>query len=83
MTTVYVREQGAVVRKRGERLVITKEDRELGGIPLVNLTQVARYERDGDEHTRLFVQGAPEAVPASRERWGELRRRLEEIRPAP
>lgn len=40
MTTVYVREQGAVVRKRGERLVITKEDREIGGIPLVNLTQV-------------------------------------------
>ena len=41
MTTVYVREPGAVVRKRGERLVITKEDKEIGGIPLVNLTQVA------------------------------------------
>ena len=41
MTTVYVREQGAVVRKRGERLVITKDDREIGGLPLVNLTQVA------------------------------------------
>ncbi len=41
MTTVYVREQGAVVRKRGEKLVITKEDREVDSIPLVNLDQVA------------------------------------------
>lgn len=41
MTTVYVREQGAVVRKRGEKMVITKEDEEIGSIPLVNLDQVA------------------------------------------
>ncbi|MFN8499549.1 MAG: CRISPR-associated endonuclease Cas1 [Anaerolineae bacterium] len=40
MTTVYVNEQGAVVRKRGERLVVTKEDRELDQIRLVNLDQV-------------------------------------------
>jgi CRISP-associated protein Cas1 len=40
-TTLYVREQGAVVRKRGERIIITKEDRELGSVPLVNLEQVA------------------------------------------
>lgn len=41
MTTIYVREQGAVVRKRNERIVVTKEDRELSSIPLVNLEQVA------------------------------------------
>ena len=40
MTTVYVNEQGAVVRKRGERLVVTKEDRELDQIRLVNLDQM-------------------------------------------
>lgn len=40
MSTVYVREQGAVVRKRGERLVVTKEDRELTDIPLVHLDQL-------------------------------------------
>ncbi len=50
---------------------------------IVNLARVARYERDGDEHTRLFMVGAPEAVPASRERWVELRRRLGQIRSAP
>jgi CRISPR-associated protein Cas1 len=41
MTTVYVREQGAVLRKRGERLVVTKEDKELETIHLVDLDQVA------------------------------------------
>lgn len=50
---------------------------------IVNLARVTRYERDGDEHTRLFVEGATEAVPASRYRWTDLRERLGAIRPAP
>lgn len=50
---------------------------------IVNLARVTRYERDGDEHTRLYVAGSTEAVPASRARWGELRDRLGAIRPAP
>lgn len=40
-TTVYVREQGAVVRKRGERLVVTKGFDELMDLPLLHLRQLA------------------------------------------
>lgn len=40
-TTVYVREQGAVVRKRGERLVVSKGYEELMDLPLVHLRQLA------------------------------------------
>lgn len=40
-TTVYVREQGAVVRKRGERLVVTKGFDDLMDLPLLHLRQLA------------------------------------------
>jgi len=40
-TTVYVREQGAVVRKRGQRLVVTKDDRVLTDVPLLHVRQLA------------------------------------------
>lgn len=50
---------------------------------IVNLARVTRYERDGDEHTRLFVEGVSEPVQASRYRWSELRDRLGAIRPTP
>ena len=41
MATVYIREQGAVVRKKGERIVVTKDGRELMDIPLIHLDQLA------------------------------------------
>ncbi len=50
---------------------------------IVNLARVLRYQRDGDEHTLLFVEGAGEPVAASRYRWRELRERLTALRPAP
>lgn len=50
---------------------------------IVNLARVTRYERDGEEHTRLFVAGLPEPVTASRDRWSDLRGRLSALRPAP
>lgn len=50
---------------------------------IVNLAHVTRYERDGDEHTLLYVAGVPESVPASRDRWNELRERLGAMRRAP
>ena len=50
---------------------------------IVNLSRVTRYERDGDEHTLLHVVGASAPVPASRDRWNELRDRLAAIRPTP
>ncbi len=48
---------------------------------IVNLARVQRYERDADEHTRLFVEGVDTPVAASRERWTELRDRLGALRP--
>ena len=50
---------------------------------IVNLARVTRYERDSDEHTRLYVEGTDEPVPASRDHWTELRQRLSAIRAAP
>ncbi len=41
MTTVYVREQGSTVRKRGERLVVTKDGEELMDMPLMHVKQLA------------------------------------------
>ncbi|MFQ5858174.1 MAG: CRISPR-associated endonuclease Cas1 [Anaerolineae bacterium] len=40
MATVYVREQGAVVRKRGERIVVTKNGSELEDVPLIHVDQL-------------------------------------------
>lgn len=50
---------------------------------IVNLARVTRYQRDGDEHTLLYVEGAAEPVPASRYRWSDLRDRLSAIRVSP
>jgi CRISP-associated protein Cas1 len=41
MGTVYVREQGAVIHRDGERLRVTREKEELTAIPLVHLDQLA------------------------------------------
>lgn len=41
MGTVYVKEQGAVVRKNGERLRVTMHQDEVSSIPLVHLDQLA------------------------------------------
>jgi CRISPR-associated protein Cas1 len=41
MGTVYVKEQGAVVRKDGQRLRVTLERKELTSVPLVHLDQLA------------------------------------------
>ncbi|MBI5652067.1 MAG: CRISPR-associated endonuclease Cas1 [Chloroflexi bacterium] len=40
MATIYVREQGTVVRKQGERLLITKEHTIVGDVPMHNLDQL-------------------------------------------
>lgn len=40
MATIYVREQGATVRKTGEQLRVTQHNRELFAIPLANLEQL-------------------------------------------
>ena len=40
MTSVYVREQGAMVRKRGERLVISKQGQTIEEFPMNQVQQV-------------------------------------------
>ncbi|MBI5766753.1 MAG: response regulator transcription factor [Verrucomicrobia bacterium] len=50
---------------------------------IVNLTHVTRYQRDADEHTLLYVAGAVEPVPASRDKWSDLRDRLAVLRRTP
>jgi CRISPR/Cas system-associated endonuclease Cas1 len=40
MTAVYVKEQGAVIGRRGERLVVRKEGIVLDEIPLINVEQL-------------------------------------------
>ncbi len=50
---------------------------------IVNLARVVRYERDPEEHTLLFLDGLPAPVPASRDRWPDLRVRLSAFRPTP
>ena len=49
---------------------------------IVNLARVERYQRDGDEHTLLFVAGAGAPISASRYRWSDLRERLAAVHPA-
>ncbi len=46
---------------------------------IVNLTLVARYERDRNERTRLFLDGLPTPVSVSRRTWHLLRRHLAEL----
>jgi CRISPR-associated protein Cas1 len=43
MPPVYVREQGAVIRKRGERLIVTRDKKQLLDLPLIHLDQVVLF----------------------------------------
>lgn len=47
---------------------------------IVNLERVARYERDREEHTLLFVEGVAEPLGAARKLWPELHARLGQLR---
>ncbi len=43
MPPVYVREQGAVVRRKGERLLVTRDKQKLLDLPLLHLDQLAIF----------------------------------------
>jgi CRISPR-associated protein Cas1 len=43
MPPVYVREQGAVVHRRGERLVVTRDKEQLLDLPLIHLDQLVVF----------------------------------------
>jgi two-component system LytT family response regulator len=47
---------------------------------IVNLERIARYERDREEHTRLFIEGVKDPISASRKLWPELQARLDRLR---
>jgi two-component system LytT family response regulator len=47
---------------------------------IVNLERITRYERDREERTLLFVQGANEPVAATRKVWPELQEKLGRLR---
>jgi hypothetical protein len=41
MAVLYIKEQGSIVQKRGERVVVTKANMTLLGIPVVNVENIA------------------------------------------
>ena len=43
MAPVYVKEQGAVVRRQGERLIVTRKKEQLLDLPLVHVDQVVVF----------------------------------------
>lgn len=43
MTTIYVREQGAVIRRRAERLIVSKKGQILDEFPFAKVEEVALY----------------------------------------
>jgi two-component system LytT family response regulator len=64
--------------KEWENLLPTSHFMRVHRTGIVNLARVVKYERDRDEHTQLFLEGAAKPVAASRDRWTELRARLEQ-----
>jgi CRISPR-associated protein Cas1 len=74
--TVYVKEQGAVVRRDGERLRVTLQQEELTSIPLVHLDQLAlmgNVQLTTPAATRLLERGV-DVVFLSK--YGKFRGRL-------
>lgn len=76
MPPVYVREQGAVVRRRGERLVVTRNKEELLDLPLIHVDQVAMFG-----NVQLTTQAAAMLLQAEIDvvffsRYGKFRGRL-------
>jgi CRISPR-associated protein Cas1 len=76
MGTIYVKEQGAVVRRDGERLRVTLQREELTSIPLIHLDQLAlmgNVQLTTPAATRLLERGV-DVVFLSK--YGKFRGRL-------
>ncbi|HHH40564.1 MAG TPA: hypothetical protein ENK56_01005, partial [Chloroflexi bacterium] len=43
MPPVYVREQGAIIRRRGERLIVVRDGKTLLDLPLIHLDQLVLF----------------------------------------
>src|SRR5258707_12286822 len=63
MATLYVQEQGAMVRKKDNQILVTKEDKTLREIPLAQLDQVVLMGRGVQISTALLVDLIQRGVP--------------------
>lgn len=65
MTTLYVQEQGAHVRKKDNQIVVTKEGQTLYEIPMAKLEQVVLMGRGVQMSTALLVDLIERGVPVT------------------
>jgi hypothetical protein len=63
MAFLYLTEQGSVLAKTGERLVVTKDDAVLLDVPVTNLQGVLVFGSEAGQAPRLFVQTLPDGLP--------------------
>jgi CRISPR-associated protein Cas1 len=63
MATLYVQEQGAMVRKKDNQILVVKEDKTLREIPLAQLDQVVLMGRGVQISTALLVDLIQRGVP--------------------
>jgi CRISPR-associated protein Cas1 len=65
MTTLYVQEQGATVRKKDNQVLITKDNQMLREIPLAKLDQVVLMGRGVQMSTALLVDLIGRGIPVT------------------
>jgi len=65
MTTLYVQEQGASVRKKDNQIVVTKDGKTLREVPLAKLDQVVLMGRGVQMSTALLVDLVVRGVPVT------------------
>lgn len=76
MAPVYVREQGAVIRRQGERLVVTRQDKQLLDLPLLHVDQLVLFGnvQVTSQAVAMLLQAEVDVVFLSR--YGKFRGRL-------
>jgi len=65
MTTLYVQEQGANVRKKNNQIIVTKQGQTLEEVPLAKLDQVVLMGRGVQMSTALLVDLIERGVPVT------------------
>ena len=65
MTTLYVQEQGAHVRKKDNQIIVTKDGQTLEDVPLAKLEQVVLMGRGVQMSTALLVALIERGVPVT------------------
>lgn len=76
MAPVYVREQGAVVRRQGERLIVTRDKKQLLDLPLLHVDQLVLFGnvQVTSQAVAMLLQAEVDVVFLSR--YGKFRGRL-------